>query len=136
MLWYWVGARMTKFDVESAYRNVAMRPDERYLFGMRWRELFFIDVTPPFGHGRLRSFSILSPTWSNGSSRSIIQSDTCCTTSTIFCLSVLLVLSDFADSITIARSVFSRLRLPLHPSKCERPTTVLIFLGIELNSIT
>ena len=29
------GALMAKFDVESAYRNVAMRSDERYLFGMR-----------------------------------------------------------------------------------------------------
>ena len=41
-----------------------------------------------------------------------------------------------ADSITIARSVFFRLGLPLHPSKCEGPTPVLIFLGIELNSLT
>ena len=34
------------------------------------------------------------------------------------------------------RSVFSRLGLPLHPSKCAGPTPVLIFLGIELNSLT
>ncbi len=33
------GALMAKFDVESAYRNVAMRPDERFLFGMRWRNV-------------------------------------------------------------------------------------------------
>ena len=42
-------ALMTKFDVERAYRNVAMHPDERYVFGMRWRELFFIDLALPFG---------------------------------------------------------------------------------------
>ena len=42
------GALMAKFDVESAYRNVAMRPDERYLFGMRWRDLFFVDLALPF----------------------------------------------------------------------------------------
>ena len=41
-----------------------------------------------------------------------------------------------ADSITVVRSVFSRLGLPLHPSKWEGPTPVLIFLVIELNSLT
>ena len=43
-----LGALMAKFDVESAYGNVAMRPDEHYLFGMRWRDLFFIDLALPF----------------------------------------------------------------------------------------
>ena len=43
------GALMAKFDAESAYRNVAMCPDERYLFSMRWRDLFFVDLALPFG---------------------------------------------------------------------------------------
>lgn len=41
-----------------------------------------------------------------------------------------------ADSVAVARSVFAPLGLPLHPTKCEGPTPVLTFLGIELNSLT
>ena len=124
---------MAKFDVESAYRNVAMRPDERFLFGMRWRNTFFVDLALPFG---LRS----APFIFNSIAEWILKSN--------YLIKYLLhYLDDFlslapagssecADSVVIARSVFSRLGLPLHPSKCEGPTTVLIFLAVELNSIT
>ena len=30
------GAMMVKFDVEAAYRNVAVPPEDRYLLGMNW----------------------------------------------------------------------------------------------------
>ena len=127
-------ALMAKFDVESAYRNVAMRPDERYLFGMRWRDLFFIDLALPFN---LRSAPLIF-----NSIADMVEWILKVNYSVRYLLHYL---DDFlslgpagssacADSITIARSVFSRLGLPLHPSKCEGPTPVLIFLGIELIS--
>ncbi len=40
---------MAEFHAESAYHNIAMRPDERFLFGMRWRNTFFVDLAIPFG---------------------------------------------------------------------------------------
>ena len=43
------GALMAKFDVEAAYRNIAVHPDDRSLLGMKWRCQFFIDLTLPFG---------------------------------------------------------------------------------------
>ena len=130
------GALMAKFDVESAYRNVAMRPDERFLFGMRWRNTFFVDLALPFG---LRSAPFIF--------NSIAEMVEWILKSNYLIKYLLHYLDDFlslapagssecADSVVIARSVFSRLGLPLHPSKCEGPTTVLIFLGVELNSIT
>ena len=130
------GALMAKFDVESAYRNVAMRPDEHYLFGTRWRDLFFIDLALPFG---LRSAPFIF-----NSIADMVEWILKVNYSVRYLLHYL---DDFlslgpagssacADSITITRSVFSRLGLPLHPSKCEGPTPVLIFLGIELNSLT
>ncbi len=130
------GALMAKFDVESAYRNVAMRPDERFLFGMRWRNTFFVDLALPFG---LRSAPFIF--------NSIAEMVEWILKSNYLIKYLLHYLDDFlslapagssecADSVVIARSVFSRLELPLHPSKCEGPTTVLIFLGVELNSIT
>lgn len=130
------GALMAKFDVESAYRNVAIRPDERHLFGMRWRDNFFIDLALPFG---LRSAPFIF--------NSIADMVEWILTVNYSVRHLLHYLDDFlslapagssecATSVATARSVFSRLGLPLHPSKCEGPTTVLTFLGIELNSTT
>ena len=50
------GALMAKFDVEAAYRNIAVHPDDRYLLGMKWRGQFFVDLALPFG---LRSASYI-----------------------------------------------------------------------------
>ena len=125
------GALMAKFDVESAYRNVTMHPDERYLFGMRWREFFFIDLELPFG---LRSAPFIFNSiadmveWMlkvNYSIRYLLHY-----------FDDFLSLgpagsSDCADSITIPPiCVFSS-----GTAKCEGPTSVLIFPGIELHSI-
>ena len=35
----------------------------------------------------------------------------------------------------LTRLIFAQLSLPLHPSKCEGPATILVFLGIELDSV-
>ena len=43
------GALMAKFDVEAAYCNIAVHPDDRYLLGMKWRGQFFVDLALPFG---------------------------------------------------------------------------------------
>ena len=33
------GAHMAKFDVEAAYRNLAVHPSDRYLIGMKWKSM-------------------------------------------------------------------------------------------------
>ena len=38
------GALIAMLDVVNAYRNVALRPNKRYLFGMRWPDYFFVDL--------------------------------------------------------------------------------------------
>ena len=38
------GSLLAKFDVESAYRNVPIHSDDRYLLGMKWRAKYFIDL--------------------------------------------------------------------------------------------
>ena len=43
--------------------------------------------------------------------------------------------SECATNVTIARSVFHQLGLPLHPGKCKGPSSTLVFLGIELDSV-
>ena len=46
---YGRGALMAKFDVEAAYRNIAVHPSDRYLLGMKWRNLYYVDLALPFG---------------------------------------------------------------------------------------
>jgi hypothetical protein len=46
---YGAGALMAKFDVEAAYRNIAVHPTDRYLLGMKWRGQYYMDLTLPFG---------------------------------------------------------------------------------------
>ena len=44
------GAILAKVDVQSAYRNVPVPPDDRLLLGMKWDEKVFVDaVWPPIG---------------------------------------------------------------------------------------
>ena len=46
---YGPGALMAKFDVEAAYRNIAVHPDDRFLLGMKWLGKYFVDLALPFG---------------------------------------------------------------------------------------
>ena len=46
---YGLGAMIAKFDVEAAYRNIAVHPSDRYLLGMRWQKHYYVDLALPFG---------------------------------------------------------------------------------------
>ena len=46
---YGSGVLMAKFDVEAAYRNIAVHPDDRFLLGMKWRGKYFVALALPFG---------------------------------------------------------------------------------------
>ena len=43
------GALLAKFDLKSAYRNVPVHPDDRWLLGMLWDDQLFVDSVLPFG---------------------------------------------------------------------------------------
>ena len=49
---YGRGALVAKFDLEAAYRNIAVHPSDRYLLGVKWHNLYYVDLALPF---RLRS---------------------------------------------------------------------------------
>ena len=46
---YGPGTLMTKFDVESAHRKLAIHLNDRYLLGVKWRYMYFVDLALPFG---------------------------------------------------------------------------------------
>ena len=132
------GALMAKFDVESAYRNIPVHPDDRFLLSMRWHGQFYIDLSLPFGlHSALYSAFIFN------SVADMVE--------WIFlhkhCLYDLLhYLDDFISTgppqsfqcvynLNTAISVCYQLGLPLHTNKCVGPATSMTILGIELDSV-
>ena len=50
------GSEMAKIDVQQAYRNVPVHPDDRHLLGMEWQGQVFVNGALPFG---LRSAPLL-----------------------------------------------------------------------------
>ena len=48
------GALLAKIDIESAFRNIPVHPDDRHLLGMRWNDELFIDLASDL----LRKYSI------------------------------------------------------------------------------
>ena len=68
---------MAKFDVESAHRNIAIHPSDRFLFGIKWRSKFYVDLALPFGLLRPLTFSVVLPSWWNGNTSTTIRSPIC-----------------------------------------------------------
>ena len=129
------GALMGKVDIKSAYRIIPVHPSDRYLLGMRWRDKFYVDLALPFG---LRSAPgifntvadlfewILIHHWSVEDLLHYLDDYfTLGAAGTNICANRLAAIDQAAQHVGI----------PLAPEKCEGPTTRIIFLGIELDSI-
>ena len=119
------GALMAKFDIEAAYRNIAVHPD------MKWRGQYFIDLT-------LRSAPFIFNSVADMVEWILVNRHRV--------PDLLHYLDDFitagppqspqcAANLNTAITVCKRLGLPLHPGKCAGPATSLTVLGIELDSI-
>lgn len=129
------GALMAKFDVEAAYRNIPVRPSDRFLLGMKWQGSYYVDLTLPSG---LRSAPYIFNSAADMVEWILVHS---------YEVSDLLhYLDDFitarppasiqcARNLSTALAVCDQLGLPLHPGKCVGPAPVLTVLGIELDSV-
>ena len=128
------GALLAKMDVEAAYRLIPVHPQDRVLQGMEWKGAVYIDPQLPFG---LRS----APKIFNA------VADALC-----WCLqqagirSVHHYLDDYIivappasneclQSVQILGQVCSALGVPMAPNKQEGPTTCLVFLGIQIDTV-
>ena len=127
-------ALMAKFDVEAAYHNIAVHPDDQYLLGMKWRGQFFVDLALPFG---LRSAPYIFNSVADIVEWIILNRYNVA--------DLIHYLDDFltagpagsnqcALNLQTSLAVCRSLGLPLHPGKCIGPVTRLVVLGIELDS--
>jgi len=126
---------MAKYDVEAAYCNVPVHPSHCFLLGMKWRDQFYVDLVLPFG---LRSAPFIFKAIADMVEWILVTSYqipdllhyldnfiTAGPTQSLQC----------AQNLATALEVCQWLGLPLHPGKCVGPSTVLIVLGIELDSV-
>ena len=128
------GALLAKLDIKSAYRIIPVCVSDRPLFGITWHGKFYVDARLPFG---LRS----APKVFNAVADALE-----------WCVrhrGVKLVdhyLDDFiilgppncescALSLHAVREVAAMLGIPLAEEKCEGPSTVLTFLGIQIDTV-
>ena len=130
------GALMAKFDVEAAYRNIAIHPSDRFLLGMKWRSKIHVDLALPF---RLRSAPYIF--------NCVAELVEWILVNNYKVPDFLHYLDDFitagppdppqcAQNLSTVLLVCDRLGLPLHPGKCVGHTPLLAVQGIELDSLT
>ena len=129
------GALLSKTDIESAYRNVPVYPEDRFLLGMRWKGLLYIDTCLPFGlRSAIKIFTALADAlcWivTQHGVRDVIHY-----------LDDYLVMGDPGSSecevtSNVSLQLCERLGVPIAEKKLQRPTTSLSFLGIELDTVS
>ena len=126
-------ALLVKVDIKSAYRNVPIHPEDRWLMGMSWEGALYIDMTLPFS---LRSAPKIFSAIADAAEWMVRQ------------LGVHLVLHYLDDylvtgalgspecAITLRAmmSVFHRLGFSIACENVEGPTPCLEFLGFVLDS--
>ena len=130
------GALMGKVDIKSAYRIIPVHPSDRYLLGTCWQGDYYLDLALPFG---LRS----APAIFN----SLADLFHWCLVNNWNVLDLLHYLDDYftlgpplsdicASRLKAIDQAATEIGIPLSPDKCVGPTTCLIFLGIELDSVS
>lgn len=127
------GTQMAKVDVKSAYRNVPVHPDDRWLMGMRWRGSVFVDLALPFG---LRSAPKIFTAVADAVEWIVRKKGA---DFVIHYLDDFLVMgAPETEECTLALrgllDTFESLGLPVAQDKLEGPDTTLTFLGFELDS--
>ena len=118
------GSLLAKVDIEHAYRNVPVHPDDRLLLAMQWDGIIYLDLVLPFG---LRSAPKIFSALADAVEWILLE------------VGVMVILHYLDDFLTMgqketdqcATNLRSILGLPIE-RKAEGPTVVIVFLGIIL----
>ena len=129
------GALLAKVDIKSAYRIVPVHPEDRHLLGMQWQGQAFIECALPFG---LRSVPKIFTAVADAAEWIL----------TSFGIRNLChYLDDYLlmgppqsqickYNLDLLLSTFFRLGIPIAEDKVEGPSTSLVFLGIEVDTVS
>ena len=127
------GAQLAKIDIKSAYRMHPVHPDDRWLLDMRWEGMVFVDAALPFG---LRSAQKIFTAVADALEWMVEPEGVC---PIIHYLDDFLLVGtpdghDCAQGLDAFLTRFDRLGVPNAWDKSVGPTTVLTFLGIEMDT--
>ena len=126
------GSLMAKPDLQSAYRMVPVHRQDQPFPGLKWKGSFYVDKALPFG---LRSPPKIFTAVADGLAWAMLESGI------NHCLHYL---DDFFCGTTGSKTCqalhtaiphCNRLGLPVAPQKVEGPSTVICFLGIEIDLV-
>ena len=126
---------MAKFDIYSAYRNIAVHPLDRRPLSLKWRNSYYMDLALPFGlRSAPASFNSVADVveWSLVNNYGI---DDLLHYLDDFILAAPANSSICASNLHVAVSVVARLGIPLHSQKCLGPASYMVVLGIELDTM-
>ena len=128
------GTLIAKSDIQQAYRQIPVHPQDRHLLGMHWQGAYFVDTVLPFG---LRSAPLIFSAVADALEWVVRQHGV---------EQIFHYIDDFVmlgppqsdqcrHSIQTFSKICSMLGCPLAPEKTEGPATVLTVLGIEFDTM-
>ena len=124
---------LVKADIQEAYRNVPVHPDDQLFLGILWEKTVYIDKMLPFG---LRSAPIIFSAVADALQWVLINNGI---SRLLHYLDDFILVADSKqqaeDQKQILVSTCERLGVPLELSKLEGPSTCLTFLGIEVDTV-
>ena len=126
------GSLMAKLDLKAAYRSVPVHLEDRLLLGTRWEESIFVDTALPFGLSSApKIFSAVADAllWimlAKGVNRALHYLDD-------FIFFGRPSLRECQSAFDIGLQTCAELGWEAH--KVEGPSTCLVFLGIEIDSV-
>ena len=127
------GAQLAKLDIESAYRMIPVHPGDRHLLTVQWAGQIFFDTCHPFG---LRSAPKIFMAVADALQWSMLGQGV---SWVAHYLDDYITLGPLGSQVCQGNldcmlATCRRLGVPVAPAKCEGPTTVLTFLGFELDT--
>ena len=125
---------MAKLDLKAAYRSVPVHPDDRPLLGTLWEEALYVDTALPFGLSSApKIFSAVADAllWVmllKGVKWALHYLDD-------FLLFGRPHLQECQSALDIGLQTCSELGWEVHVHKVGGPSSCIVFLGIEIDSI-
>ena len=128
------GCMLAKLDLREAYRAVPFHPSDQHLLGVQWRDTYFIDRVLPFGlQSAPKIFSALADAmmWvlhERGVQHALHYIDD-------FLLLGPPASQACQSALLTTLTTCQDLGFPAAPDKTEGPSTTLVFLGIEIDTV-
>ena len=124
------GSYLAKIDIQHAFRNIPVNPEDRIYLGMSWRGDLYIDTVLPFG---LRSAPKIFNAIADAAEWILLHTGV---TNLMHYLDDFLTIgsprsTECRENLQAITATCQKLGLPLKEEKVEGPATSLIFLGIQ-----